>query len=85
MSYSNSDGTRRCDSRCYNARGHRCECICGGVNHGSGLQVAQDHVRRMGEGLLEAFQLREAARRLQTEQSAGQLFMFAEKGEGVET
>lgn len=24
-----------CDSRCTNARGHNCECACGGANHGS--------------------------------------------------
>jgi hypothetical protein len=23
-----------CDSRCTNARGHNCECSCGGANHG---------------------------------------------------
>jgi len=24
----------RCDARCMNARGHNCECSCGGANHG---------------------------------------------------
>jgi hypothetical protein len=24
-----------CDSRCTSAKGHRCECSCGGLNHGS--------------------------------------------------
>lgn len=27
----------KCDARCTNARGHSCECSCGGKNHGSGL------------------------------------------------
>lgn len=26
--------TRRCDSRCHNAKGKRCGCICGGFFHG---------------------------------------------------
>jgi hypothetical protein len=26
----------RCDARCMNARGHLCECSCGGKNHGAG-------------------------------------------------
>ena len=26
----------RCDARCTNARGHNCECSCGGENHGAG-------------------------------------------------
>jgi hypothetical protein len=24
----------KCDARCTSARGHNCECSCGGVNHG---------------------------------------------------
>lgn len=28
-----------CDARCTNAPGPRCECSCGGVNHGSGRVV----------------------------------------------
>jgi len=26
----------KCDARCTNARGHSCECSCGGKNHGQG-------------------------------------------------
>ncbi len=25
----------KCDSRCTNAKGHNCDCSCGGENHGS--------------------------------------------------
>lgn len=31
---------RRCDARCYNATHGRCSCICGGENHGVGLERA---------------------------------------------
>lgn len=24
----------KCDARCMNAKGHNCECSCGGANHG---------------------------------------------------
>lgn len=24
----------KCDDRCVHARGHKCECSCGGANHG---------------------------------------------------
>lgn len=27
----------KCDSRCTSAKGHNCECSCGGKNHGSNL------------------------------------------------
>lgn len=26
----------KCDARCVNAKGHSCECSCGGKNHGAG-------------------------------------------------
>lgn len=40
LTVGSSDGRRRCDSRCYDAKGHRCECICGGKNHGKGYEQA---------------------------------------------
>lgn len=33
----------RCDAKCYNATSERCECICGGDNHGAGLKKAADN------------------------------------------
>jgi hypothetical protein len=29
----------KCDERCMSARGHKCECACGGANHGRGFHV----------------------------------------------
>jgi hypothetical protein len=31
-----------CDARCTGARGHRCECSCGGRNHGADRSVATE-------------------------------------------
>lgn len=42
-----SGPTRRCDQRCYGARGGHCDCICGGKNHGAGIDKALDNVREM--------------------------------------
>ena len=37
----NKNGTRRlCDHRCYRSPNKKCKCICGGINHGAGLQKA---------------------------------------------
>jgi len=33
VNYVHKEG-HKCDARCMNARGHNCECSCGGVNHG---------------------------------------------------
>lgn len=37
---------RRCDKRCYDGKGSRCRCICGGNNHGKGLEKAVEETRR---------------------------------------
>ena len=50
---SSNGGTRRCDARCYNGHGARCKCICGGINHGKGLEQAAENTREMAKGLLE--------------------------------
>lgn len=43
--------TRRCTAICYDAKGPKCDCICGGRNHGKGLQAAQaetaEHAREI--------------------------------------
>lgn len=42
----NSSGTvGRCDAKCYDATGPDCDCICGGRNHGKGLEPAVDNAR----------------------------------------
>lgn len=33
-------GERRCDAKCYDAKCLDCDCICGGKNHGCGLEKA---------------------------------------------
>ena len=46
---------RRCDARCHDAKRPHCDCICGGRNHGVGLQQAirnnQEHYRPLIEKL----------------------------------
>jgi len=34
---------RRCDARCYDAKGDKCTCICGRKNHGVGYATALDN------------------------------------------
>lgn len=49
LSVGNSDGSRNCDASCYNATGPKCECVCGGSNHGVGLQKAiENNCTRLG-------------------------------------
>ena len=56
MSVSAPEGrnTRSCGSQCHNAKHTECSCICGGVNHGVGLNEAIDNTRL----LMETFQTR---------------------------
>lgn len=37
----------RCDAKCYNATGAECHCICGGRNHGKGLDRATELTREL--------------------------------------
>jgi hypothetical protein len=47
FSVSNSDGlVGRCDANCYDARESECDCICGGKNHGQGVERAVDNTIR---------------------------------------
>jgi hypothetical protein len=39
---------RRCNAKCYNARGPACYCQCNGANHGAGKQQARENARKMG-------------------------------------
>lgn len=53
MSQGFSSGEQhRCDARCYNAKGPDCDCICGGKNHGVGLQKAQENTAVIGKELI---------------------------------
>lgn len=49
ISCGNSEGTRNCDSKCYDAKGKKCVCCCGGLNHGVGLKQAQENTQQLAE------------------------------------
>ena len=56
ISWSTSGGEKgRCDAKCYNATGPYCDCICGGSNHGVGLDAAIENTREMAEKMIETF------------------------------
>jgi len=51
----NSNGVvGRCDERCYDAIRPRCDCCCGGVNHGVGLNKAVANLSRMYDDVILA-------------------------------
>jgi hypothetical protein len=50
ISYSNSSGGQgRCDAKCYDATQPECVCICGGANHGAGLQWSICNTRELAQ------------------------------------
>ena len=52
----NSEGlVGRCDARCYEAKHEGCTCICGGKNHGAGLDKAITQTREQAEQWIEAY------------------------------
>lgn len=56
MIVGNSDGERRCDEKCYNAQGDKCECCCNGMNHSAGLDQAMVNTRRSFFNMIEEYQ-----------------------------
>lgn len=53
LTVGNSEGERRCDAKCYDATEPHCDCVCGGKNHGAGLQRALENTAELGEKWLE--------------------------------
>ncbi|MEP0805851.1 MAG: hypothetical protein HRF47_10190 [Chloroflexota bacterium] len=52
----NSDGcVGRCDAKCYEAHEPRCECVCGGRNHGAGLKQAVESTRELADTLMQEY------------------------------
>lgn len=55
----NSDGcVGRCDAKCYLASEPDCECICGGVNHGAGLQRARNQTAELARDWVKEYAAR---------------------------
>jgi len=51
----NSDGVvGRCDAKCYEAGTPKCKCVCGGVNHGVGLNKAIKATANIYEDVIRA-------------------------------
>jgi hypothetical protein len=55
ITVSNSSGViGRCDDKCHSATHPKCDCICGGANHGVGLKQAMTNTRAMALNEIEA-------------------------------
>jgi len=47
--------TGKCDANCYNATGPKCDCICGGKNHGVGIDQATENTRLYAEEMIDQY------------------------------
>jgi hypothetical protein len=64
----NSEGCiGRCDSKCHDAEGPDCDCICGGKNHGVGIKQAFANTQEMALETVEQVVGQEA--RIELEQA----------------
>jgi predicted RNase H-like HicB family nuclease len=45
----------RCDAKCYDAEHDDCQCICGGYNHGKGIETAKENIRKWSEVMIEDY------------------------------
>ena len=76
-----SDGlVGRCDARCYLATQSDCDCICGGGNHGAGVQQAIDNTRELAQHWLREYARREGLTTFTTEihQECAQATLWSE-------
>jgi hypothetical protein len=58
ISWASSGGASgRCDAKCYGADSApaTCTCICGGVNHGAGLERATENTSRQAEAMIASY------------------------------
>ena len=79
MTFGNSEGSRRCDAKCYDAIHSKCDCICGGMNHGAGMAKAASNTQEHGLDLIEKFKGQDA--RILLEEKLGlQTGLFAKEG-----
>jgi hypothetical protein len=46
LTVGNSEGSRRCDAKCHEAKDPDCDCVCGGRYHGGGEQYARERVHQ---------------------------------------
>ncbi len=53
--YTSEGCAGRCDARCYDAEEPDCNCICGGRNHGAGLDRAIENTRELAQQWLDAY------------------------------
>lgn len=53
--YTSSGCVGRCDAKCYGAQHPSCDCICGGRNHGAGLQKAVENTRELAQEWIEEY------------------------------
>ncbi len=62
ISAHNSEGCYgRCDAKCHDATSDKCDCICGGANHGVGLSKAIEQTKAYAEVWMEEYRARHPA------------------------
>ena len=79
ISYHSSGGDkgRRCDARCYNAKSAACDCICRGMNHGKGLNVAVEQTSRLAASWIERYGAEHPGEKVEFEGEGIQQSLFA--------
>jgi len=43
----------RCDEKCYDAKEEKCDCVCGGMNHGKGKEQAIENTQKYSGDMME--------------------------------
>ena len=54
--YTSNGCVGRCDARCHDATSDKCTCVCGGMNHGDGVEAAIDNTREHFDKMIKDYQ-----------------------------
>jgi hypothetical protein len=82
----NSSGVvGRCDAKCYNAKGGKCKCVCGGANHGAGLAAAQSNTNRLAASWIEKYKRENPHLKITHAEAAFSLPLFSSEAEETES
>lgn len=73
---SSSGESRRCDAKCHDATEEKCDCVCGGINHGVGEKQAADNTKELAERMIETIKQQDPAVQVSLGEQLRQIDLF---------
>lgn len=65
--YHGKECVGRCDEKCYDAKEPKCDCVCGGMNHGRGQEEAIENTQNHSKNIMKTWQKKHIEKTAKTE------------------